>query len=186
LELGIEATALEGTEAEIVEKTLYDSPRTSSAGRVLDALSFYMGACSARTYDGEPAMRLEPLLERGKPRYEFETAVEGGAVGTLPLFRRLHELGPKSESERCAAAASFVKALIDGMVHVAAEGARKEGLDSVGLTGGVSYSLPVCRYFEDAVLAAGLKPVIHDLLPCGDGGISAGQCLAALGALERR
>ena len=186
LSLGIDATALDGPEAEVVEKTLYDSPKTSSAGRVLDALSIYLGACSKRTYDGEPAMRLEPLLERGRPRYDFETVVRDGTVETLPLFRRLFELSPRSESERCAAAASFVKAVVEGLVQVAAEGARKEGLDSIGLTGGVAYSLPVCRHFEDAVLAAGLKPVFHDSLPCGDGGISAGQCIAALGAVEGR
>jgi len=103
---------------------------------------------------------------------------------TLPLFRRLMEMNPKSAGERANAAASFVKAMVEGLVHVAAEGAGNNGMDSIGLSGGVSYSLPISRYFEDAVLKAGLKPLFHDALPNGDGGISAGQCIAALGALE--
>jgi hydrogenase maturation protein HypF len=182
--LGMEATALDGLEADVVEKSLGGSPMTSSAGRVLDTISFYLGACSKRTYDGEPAMRLEPLLERGKPAYEFEADIVDGVVMTLPMFRRLMEMNPRSASERANAAASFVKAMVGSLVQVAADGARKEGLDAIGLSGGVSYSLPIARYFEDAVLKAGLKPRLHDSLPNGDGGISAGQCVAALGALE--
>ncbi|MFH0816662.1 MAG: carbamoyltransferase HypF [Methanobacteriota archaeon] len=184
--LGLEATALDGVEAAVVEKSFDASPKTSSAGRVLDALSVYLGACSKRTYDGEPAMRLEPLLERGKPNYKFEIEIKDGVVKTLPMFRRLMEMSPKSLSERSNAAASFVRAMIEGLVQVAADGAAKEGLDSIGLSGGVSYSIPVARYFEDAAFAAGLKPLFHDSLPNGDGGISAGQCVAALGALEGR
>jgi hydrogenase maturation protein HypF len=184
--LGMDATALSGAEAEVVERSLADCPRTSSAGRVMDALSFQLGACVRRTYDGEPAMRLEPLMERGRPNYDFEAVVRGGVVETMPMFRRLFEMRPRSESERCNAAASFVAAFVRGLVYVAAEAARREGVEHVGLTGGVSYSMPLTRYFEDAVLSAGLKPLLHDRLPNGDGGISAGQCVAALAALEGR
>ena len=47
---------------------------TSSFGRFLDALAYSLGVCNERTYDGEPAMKMESLLARGKRIDGFETA----------------------------------------------------------------------------------------------------------------
>ena len=58
-------------------------------GRVLDALAFTLGVCRERTYDGEPAMRLEPLLARGHLVEGFETETVGGVVRTADLFARI-------------------------------------------------------------------------------------------------
>jgi hydrogenase maturation protein HypF len=54
------------SESMVLKKLMEKSVTTSSFGRILDALSFRLGVCSQRTYDGEPAMKLEPLLARGK------------------------------------------------------------------------------------------------------------------------
>jgi len=63
-------------EIEVMEKLVKRAPKTSSFGRVLDALSCYLGICEKMTYDGEPAMKLERYLARGERKYEFETGVE--------------------------------------------------------------------------------------------------------------
>ncbi|MCQ2085758.1 MAG: carbamoyltransferase HypF, partial [archaeon] len=55
-------TSFTDSEAAILEKLMGKSVQTSSFGRLLDAISFYLGACETRSYDGEPAMKLEPLL----------------------------------------------------------------------------------------------------------------------------
>ena len=54
------------SEAMVLNKLMDKSVMTSSFGRILDALSFSLGVCTQRTYDGEPAMKLEPLLARGR------------------------------------------------------------------------------------------------------------------------
>ena len=41
------------------------STMTSSTGRVLDAASALLGICRERTYDGEPAMKLEAAAAGG-------------------------------------------------------------------------------------------------------------------------
>ena len=41
------------------------SRKTSSTGRVLDAASALLGICRERTYDGEPAMKLESAAAGG-------------------------------------------------------------------------------------------------------------------------
>jgi hydrogenase maturation protein HypF len=43
---------------------------TSSCGWVLDAISCILGICNERTYEGEPAMKLETAARGGKePRF---------------------------------------------------------------------------------------------------------------------
>jgi len=47
-----------------VERKL-NSPSTTSAGRFLDAVTAWLGIAQARTYEGEPAMRLEAAASGG-------------------------------------------------------------------------------------------------------------------------
>jgi hydrogenase maturation protein HypF len=82
-------------ESEVFEKALDKSPQSCSLGRVLDALSAYLGICDLMTYDGEPAIRLERYLDKGKPEFEFETEIVGSdpaIIRTLPLFERLDSI----------------------------------------------------------------------------------------------
>jgi hydrogenase maturation protein HypF len=171
--------------AKILSKVAASSPKTSSLGRVLDALSCYLGIGTSRTYDGEPAMRLEQVLAAGKPRFALEheepaydDSRKARVVRLAPLFRQLHEMAVRREPDGKATAdmaRSFVECIVDQMVDIAAERAEKEGIRKVGLTGGVSYNLPLCEIVVKRLEERGLAPLLHDRIPNGDGGISAGQ-----------
>ena len=91
--LGLECDLYSGSQAEVFDRALAHSPLTSSLGRVLDAVSCHIGAGTVRTYEGEPAVRLERYLEAGEPSLEFPVEVrgEGGrkVVETLAAFRHL-------------------------------------------------------------------------------------------------
>ncbi len=57
-------------EIDIVIKQIYskfNTPMTSSTGRVLDAISVLLNVCNKRTYEGEPAMKLEAFAAQGNP-----------------------------------------------------------------------------------------------------------------------
>jgi len=183
--------------AALLEKLGHTSVRTSSLGRVLDALACYLGAGTERSYDGEPAMRLERHIAIGEPLHKFdhgEPKHDGkrGArvVEVAPLFRQLHELvkrgltgegsGHRGSEEaglkRTAdLARSFVECVVFQMVDIAADRAESEGIRKIGLTGGVSYNLPICEMAIRRIQERGLEPLLHDRIPNGDGGISAGQ-----------
>jgi len=75
-------------EAVVLSKLMNKSPFSSSMGRILDALSCYLNICCQRTYDGEPAMKLEKYLSMGKPKYSFDVKVKNDVVGTVDLFRQ--------------------------------------------------------------------------------------------------
>ena len=172
---GVDTGIYNEKDGEIMRKIMRNSVSTSSLGRLLDVVSYSLGICDHRTYDGEPAMKCEPLLARGKQIEGFDTETVNGVIRTAHLFKDMPK-GAKRED----IAYSIVKAVIDEMVNNACDDAMKRGIGSIGLTGGVSYNGPICRMVEDAVKERGLTFYTHDKVPNGDGGISVGQAYIAL------
>jgi hydrogenase maturation protein HypF len=166
-----------GKEAHIFSTMIKTSPVTSSMGRILDALSCYLGICSTRTYDGEPAMKLEKYLAMGKPTYPFHVEEKKGVVSTIDVFRQLDDTIRKapSEQEKANLAYSMVKAIMDTLTDVAISHAEKKGIETIGLTGGVSYNIPLTEMVENRVKTAGLELLVHHRVPNGDGCIAIGQ-----------
>ncbi len=170
---GVDSGIVPERNAEVYRKMIPKSIGTSAMGRFLDALAVTLDICRERTYDGEPAMKTEPYLSKGRYIEGFETETVGGVIGTAQLFRDI----PKGRKEDIAY--SMTKTVIDEMVNAACDSAHSKGIEHIGLTGGVSYSAPICRMVEGAVISRGLKFIMHDKVPCGDGGISVGQAAIA-------
>jgi hydrogenase maturation protein HypF len=166
-----------GNEALILSKIMNNSPVSSSMGRVLDALSCYLGICCTRTYDGEPAMKLEKYLALGNPKYSFDVSIKNGVVGTVDVFRQLDEKIKKSlsEKEKAEYAYSFVKAITDKLTDTAVDYAQNKDVKYIGLSGGVSYNIPLTEMVAEKVKKSGLELVVHNNVANGDGGIAIGQ-----------
>jgi hydrogenase maturation protein HypF len=166
-----------GNEAYILNKMMNKAPLSSSLGRVMDALSCYLDVCTKRTYDGEPAMKLEKYLAKGKVKYSFDVEVKNGIVGTTDLFRQLEEKvkKPITEKQMADLSHSMIKSIIDNLTDIAIQHAESEVIKHIGLTGGVSYNLPITEMVEKRVEEKGLALAVHTTVPNGDGGISVGQ-----------
>jgi len=164
-------------EAEILSKLMDKSPMSSSMGRVLDALSCYLGICCKRTYDGETAMKLEKYLEKGKDNYPFNADNKNGVVETIDIFRQLDEKikKPLSEKQKSDISYSFIKTIIDSMVDIAIDYAHDNDVKNIGISGGVSYNIPIVEMTNDKLKKHGFELVVHNKIPNGDGGISVGQ-----------
>ncbi len=156
-------------------------PATTSAGRFLDAVAAWLGVSQARTYEGEPAMRLEAAAARGSPiPVDLPFREEGGrrVLDTVALFRKLVELREGGAKEADLAATAQV-GLAQGLAGLALEAARREGTEAVGLTGGVAVNDAIASAVRDAVEGAGLRFLSHRLVPPGDGGLAFGQLAQA-------
>lgn len=179
LRLGREASMVDAAEAELYSKMLDRSVLASSMGRVLDSVSCILGVCCKRTYEGEPAIKLERWLETGTARFDFEVQfAKRGEIEyakTLPMFAQLMDLRIESDADRADAAVSFVKALTGAITERACGHAESQGLRQVGLTGGVSFSGPITAWVKETVESRGLEFIGHERISNGDGGISTGQ-----------
>ncbi|UCH88482.1 MAG: carbamoyltransferase HypF [Thermoplasmata archaeon] len=181
---------------DLLLKLMDTSIVTSSLGRSLDALSNILGICEQRTYDGEPAMRLERYLSASPKILEkakMETLRLTGTpsiIETNPLFTEvLLEIGRKegelSEKDKTILATDFVNSLMREMAADAIEAAESEGLRKIGVSGGVSYNLPLVEILRPHIEGAGMELVTHRRIPNGDGGISLGQNLIASEKLNK-
>mgnify|MGYP006277138827 CR=1 FL=1 len=173
-----------GGDAEVFRKIMPRSPRSTSFGRILDALSCYLGICCKRTYDGEPAMKLERYLAKGAKRYPFTAKVSKGIVQTVDLFQQLHETtkkvsSPLSEKNKADLAFSFVDSLISALANQAIDYAEGHDIEHIGVSGGVSYNIPIVEMINARVKQHDLGFLVHNTIPNGDGGISAGQNVLA-------
>ena len=93
-QLGLEFTHLEKQILERQLTTGWNSPWTSSVGRLFDAVAAALNICRKRTYEGQPALELEMAaddLEDGY--YQINLGDDNGnvIVDTISLFRQVVE-----------------------------------------------------------------------------------------------
>jgi hydrogenase maturation protein HypF len=155
-------------------------PLTSSTGRVLDAVSALLGICRERTYDGEPAMKLESAAIHGKKApwdLRFDRAGGCEVLSTRDLVRHAWE---RMQGGAVAdIAASFQYNLARGIAHMAINAAQERDIPLVALSGGVTYNRAIRETIQSEVHTAGLELVMNREFPLGDGCISFGQCVCA-------
>jgi hydrogenase maturation protein HypF len=159
---------------------------TSSTGRVLDAVSALLGVCREKTYDGEPAMKLESAAFTGRPQaWDLEFLPDGPCevLSTRTLCRRaLVEYSfalKEGRREISDIAASFQYNLARGIAGLAIHAARDRGMELVALSGGVAYNRAIRETITEEIRKAGLTLLINADYPLGDGCISYGQCIFA-------
>jgi len=165
------------TEKNILNKLINKSPKTSSFGRFLDAISCYLDICCKRTYNGEPAMKLEKYLNNGKLKYSFDIEIKNDTVGIIDLFRQVSNIikHPITDRKKADISYSMVKSVIDALFEIIMKNVDYYNLKNIGLTGGVSYNIPIIKMVEDNIKRNNLNLILHNNIPNGDGGISIGQ-----------
>ena len=155
-----------------------NAPRTSSIGRLFDAVSALVGLHRHRQFEGQAAMALEFAVREGvDARYEF--AVEPTGSGPVvadwePVILRI--LADLSEGLSVGEiAAGFHNALARLIVRMA----RILGEERVVLTGGCFQNVRLLDGAVEGLRDAGFRPGWHQRIPPNDGGIALGQIVAA-------
>ena len=153
-----------------------NAPFTTSAGRFLDAVAAWLGVCRVRTYEGEPAMRLEATATQGcahviSTKLIYETGIT--RLDTADLFAQLVRLSETASIQDVAATAQ--EALASGMAMLGMKIAEERSISSIAFSGGVAYNDHISSRIRDLCGAKGHPFFTNHLVPCGDGGVSLGQ-----------
>jgi hydrogenase maturation protein HypF len=164
-----------------------NSPLTSSAGRLFDAVAGALNVCRSRTYEGQPAVELEMAADdREDGFYPPAIAMEEEVLvlDTLSLFRRvLEDFWRGLNTPRIAA--RFHNSLVR-LLAAACEILRKQtGLATVALSGGVMQNALLFTRLKERLERRGFEVLCHRLTPPNDGSISLGQVAAAAARLQR-
>jgi hydrogenase maturation protein HypF len=171
----------------------FNVPVTTSTGRVLDAASALLGCCRERTYDGEPAMKLESaaagaLAEPWELSFSTLNGCEVLSSRALmkTAFMKQQEPGADNPRRVRTLAASFQYNLARGIAALAIRAAEREGMKTVALSGGVAYNHAIRETIQKEILARGFTCIINADYPLGDGCVSFGQCVYAGRLLSRQ
>ncbi|MGB9135091.1 MAG: carbamoyltransferase HypF [Candidatus Bathyarchaeia archaeon] len=157
---------------------------TTSCGRILDAVSAILDVCHERTYQGEPAVKLESAAVHGRDVLKLEPQVSNGILNTTCMVQAVFESKDRlSTADLAYSAQSY---LGKGLAQLAVEAARKLGVDAIGFSGGVAYNKHIALVMRRDVEESGIRFYVHEALPAGDGGISFGQALAAAISINHR
>ena len=173
-------------------------PLTSSCGRLFDAVAAQLGLCTAISYEGQAAIRLEtaalPHMTEDVPRWplplrqvvahgqnssENHGATDGQQLweaDSAALFGHLLQAQARGMAVGRMAAA-FHAALAHGLARLAARVAASCGVGRVGLSGGVLQNSIMARLLPEALAAHGLEALTQHELPPGDGGLALGQAV---------
>jgi hydrogenase maturation protein HypF len=166
------------TEAKLIAQQLQKGvgvTKTTSCGRVLDAVSAVLGVCYERTYEGEPAIKLESASINGKDLLHMEPVIEGNVLGTSQMLHAVFEnRGKASVADLAYSAHAY---LARGLASIAVAKASGEGVKAVGFSGGAACNQILTDVMRRTVEAAGLRFLVHESVPAGDGGVSFGQAV---------
>ncbi len=150
---------------------------TTSCGRILDAVAAVLGVCFERSYEGEPAMKLESIALTGKDILKIQPQVKGNVLDTTCLMREVFDnLGKVSAIDLAYSAHAY---LAKGLGTLAIQGANAKGVKDVGFSGGAACNQILAQLIRRDVEAAGMRFFVHEAVPAGDGGISFGQAVVA-------
>jgi hydrogenase maturation protein HypF len=153
---------------------------STSTGRVLDSLAVALGVCNQNSYDGECPMKLEAVARKSDIQLdlEFGKSTYGKTLDTTHLLMQIIDLRKKGVN-RSHLAYAAQQSIGQGLAEIACEVAHDEGVLHVGFSGGVAVNRIITEAVTNRIRKNNLVPVLHSLVPPGDGGVSVGQVATA-------
>jgi len=157
-----------------------NSPLTSSAGRLFDAVASILDIHQTIEFEGQAAMALEHEIgdietEESYPMDIIRSAGEPMLINWAPLIEGVIR-DYRDGLSKGIISARFHNSLAEGIADVA----KASGEKKVVLSGGCFQNTYLLRRILDILVELDMDPIIHRYLPPNDGGIAPGQVMAAI------
>ena len=160
-----------------------NSPLTSSAGRLFDAVSALAGVCGVVDYEAQAAIEMEMLADEGQKAsaaYPLSIVEEDGCrVVKLGALVAAVVDDVKQGVPASAISTKFHGTIARMIAEMCRAVSRDSGIKVAALSGGVFQNRLLFRLAVDGLRDEGFEVITHRLVPCNDGGISLGQAAIA-------
>lgn len=155
-----------------------NTPFTSSAGRLFDAVAALTGICSSTSFHAEAPMRLEAAIVTDVQEGHYDYKISGGEISFSPMIKQIVE----DIGQGIAAgviSAKFHNTIIELIVEISISIREQEKLNKLVLSGGSFQNRYILGKAEKRLEAEGFMVYTPSMIPSNDGGISLGQLLIA-------
>lgn len=173
-----------------------NSIRSTSAGRLFDAVSALLGICRVSTYEGEASAKLMFAAQS----YLSRNFAEGADGCFSAAFRQYPEeiLNPdenlilptdslfsylvkkKTDGKDSGELAYLFHEVLSCQIAEALKrSCQKTGISTAALSGGVFQNTLLLKLTKSKLEAEGIRVLVHRYIPPNDGGICLGQAVAA-------
>jgi hydrogenase maturation protein HypF len=166
----------------------FNTPPTSSAGRLFDAVAALAGVRDRVSFEGQAAMELEWLAAEVAPDHSYpfdlvqtmagEPPEAALVVDTRPIIRAVAQDASQGLEARCIAR-RFHSTMVELIATVCNQLRQATGLEVVVLSGGVFMNVLLTQEASGRLRGAGFRVYCHQLVPPNDGGLSLGQLAVA-------
>ncbi|WP_279239677.1 Sua5/YciO/YrdC/YwlC family protein [Scytonema sp. UIC 10036] len=177
---------------QVIKKQI-NSPKTSSVGRLFDAVAAAIGICQDRcSYEGQAAIEMEAVCDRTLLAPSPKTI---GYSFTIELIDKLYNINsyPMWQSllddllqqvPQSTIAAKFHLGLANILVQTVNLLCQENHIHCVALSGGVFQNQILLEQVTTKLKALNIQVLTHTLVPTNDGGISLGQAAIAAASLQ--
>ncbi len=150
---------------------------TSSMGRLFDAVASLTGVRHEITYEAQAAIELESLVDPSDVEaYAF--GAHGAIIDPAPVLQAIVD-DVRAGVPVGSIAARFHRGVADAVVSIALGVRDREGIGTIGLSGGVFQNVTLTGLVADALEDRGFTVLTHRLVPPNDGGLALGQAMVA-------
>lgn len=171
---------------QIIQKQLensFNSPLTSSCGRIFDAVSALLGICLLQDYEGQAPVELETLArtcincETESYNYEVENK-KPYLINSEPFFLQIVQDMERDLSKNIIAYKfhQTIKAIV---VDLCLKIRQETQCSTVCLSGGVFQNQLLSQLVEQELMQSGFSVYLPAAIPPNDGGLSLGQLSVA-------
>ncbi|MCL1598030.1 MAG: carbamoyltransferase HypF, partial [Actinomycetia bacterium] len=150
---------------------------TSSMGRLFDAVSALAGVRQSITYEAQAAIELETVADPTVDG-EYSFGIDVGVIDPSPVLTSIVRDG-RAGVPVGTIAMRFHRAVAEAVTRVAVSVRDREGIGTIGLSGGVFQNLTLTSLVRHRLEEVGFRVLTHRVVPPNDGGLALGQAMVA-------
>ncbi|MDZ7838247.1 MAG: hypothetical protein U5N58_09995 [Actinomycetota bacterium] len=173
-------------EIEIMAKQLkkqFNSPVTTSMGRLFDAVSSLLNLTHTISYEGQAAIHLESIADVSIDQ-GYDLALRDNRLDDISLVEQILE-DIQKKTPASIISAKFHNCLVGAIIDICKMAQDRYNICQVALSGGVFQNSFLLSKTLSGLKENGFKAYTNFKVPVNDGGISLGQAYLAAFKLKK-